>query len=238
MPRAIPTPISRMLGLSLLILLGACAQQREPGYYDTPRGDTRSDALHRAQGGASTVAPAQLQLGFGNQNQKPAPETPNASSSNASQAAGAEPGAVAAPGATAPGTAPQTRGDIPQVLKETKTYLGTIACTDGGQCPASRMTLTLAPDGQWRARQTPVDGSGPARTTLGCWFLTGSDPVRIVLQTGEQPYASLEFTQSSVLKVVRMNGKAPLLASRLTRQADLDPISELSAKPAQACPAN
>lgn len=235
MSRAIPTPITRILGLSLLILLGACAQQREPGYYDTPRGSTMSDALHRAQGDAGTVAPSQLQLGFGSQ--QAAPAAAAGAPTSASPAAGAQPETTSAQGA-AGSQAARVRGDTPKILTETKTYLGTIACTDGGQCPASRMTLTLAPDGQWRARQTPVDGSSPARVSLGCWFLTGTDPVRIVLQIGEQPYASLEFTQSNVLQVVRMNGQPPLLASRLTRQADLDPIDELSTRPAQACPAH
>lgn len=220
MPRPIATSLTRLLGLSLLTLLGACAQQSAPGYYDTPRESTTSDALHRAQGDSGTQAPAQLQLGFGGQEQKSksaaAPAAQSGASAGAAQPAGAA---------------------VPRELAETRTYLGTIACMDGGQCPPSRMTLTLAPDGQWRARNTPVDGSGPARATLGCWYLTGTDPVRIVLQTGDQARASLEFSTSNVLRVTRLNGQAPLLESSLTRQADLDPITELASKPAQPCAA-
>jgi hypothetical protein len=52
----------RLVGLSLLVLLGACAQQSRPGYYDKPRENTASDALHRAQGDAGAVAPSQLQF--------------------------------------------------------------------------------------------------------------------------------------------------------------------------------
>jgi hypothetical protein len=99
------------------------------------------------------------------------------------------------------------------------------------------MTLTLAPDGQWRARSQAADGSGKPQASMGCWYLTGADPVRIVLQVGEAPYAALEFLQANVLRLNRLNGRAPLLDSRLTRQADIDPIPELSSRPAQACPA-
>lgn len=216
MPRSLFLSPIRLLSLSLLMLLGACAQQRAPGYYDAPRDSTVSDAQHRAQGDSATQAPSQLQLGFGKQGQPASADATTAATATTNGAA---------------------RQDLPQALADTRTYLGTIACTDGGQCPSSRMTLTLAPDGQWRARSTPVDGSGPANTMLGCWFLTGVDPVRIVLQSGDQARASLEFSAPNVLRLVRLNGQAPLLDSRLTRQADLDPIPELSSQPAQRCDA-
>ncbi|MGB6242392.1 MAG: hypothetical protein WBF69_07900 [Castellaniella sp.] len=214
----------RLLSLSLIVLLSACAQQRAPGYYDTPRDSTVSDARQRAQGDSAAQAPSQLQLGFGGQAQ-------------ASSAAGSQSDASAGAGAGAAPAASTARQNLPQALADTRTYLGTIACADSGQCPSNRMTLTLAPDGQWRARSTPVDGSSPARATMGCWFLTGDAPVRIVLQSGEHTRASLEFSTSNVLRVVRVNGKAPLLDSSLTRQADLDPIAELASQPAQRCDA-
>ncbi|WP_066456797.1 hypothetical protein [Castellaniella caeni] len=237
MLRVISTPIARTLGLSLLlVVLSACAQQREPGYYDTPRESTMTDALHRAQGSADTTAPSQLQFGFGTQEQKAKPASP-APAQAAPASAEAHPVHATASGAAAPTTAAPPRPGLPQELAETKTYLGTLACTDGGQCPASRLTLTLAPDGQWRARKAPAEGSGASQTALGCWFLTDTNPTRIVLQSGEHPYASLEFVQSNVLQVLRINGQPPLLAAHLTRQADLDPIDELAATPAQACPA-
>jgi hypothetical protein len=98
------------------------------------------------------------------------------------------------------------------------------------------MTLTLAPDGQWRARGTPLDGTA-ATVSMGCWHLVSTEPVGIVLQTGDQARATLEFTQSNVLRLTRLDGQTPLLESRLTRQADIDPIQELAAKPAEACAA-
>src|SRR5690606_11385802 len=216
MPRALNHTIPRLLSLGLLALLAACAQQREPGFYEVSRGDTASDARHRAQGGADTVAPSQLQFGFGADNQK--------------KAAPADDGA----GQSAPSAGPAA---APQELAETRTYLGTIACPAGqANCPARRMTLTLAPDGQWRARSAPLDGTA-ATAALGCWHLVSTEPVRFILQTGDQAYATLEFIQSNVLRLSRLNGQAPLLESRLTRQADIDPIQELAAKPAEACPA-
>src|SRR5690606_29652342 len=110
-------------------------QQSQPGYYDTPRDSTVSDALHRAQGDTATaLAPSQLQLGFGAQNQKPASGTP-----------GAAPGATTASGATPAAAVP--RSDMPQALRDTRTYLGTVPCPDSQVCSASRLTLTLAPDG-------------------------------------------------------------------------------------------
>ncbi len=230
MPRAFSQTLFRLFSLALLALLAACAQQREPGFYDVPRGDTVSDARHRAQGNAGTVAPAQLQFGFGTDSQKqtaPDAGTASAVSGAASDAAGAA-------GQTALSAAP---GGMPQALAETRTYLGTLACPAGQQaCPARRMTLTLAPDGQWRARSAPLDGTA-ASATMGCWHLVSTDPARIVLQVGDQAHATLEFIQSNVLRLTRLNGQAPLLESRLTRQADIDPIQELAATPAEACAA-
>ncbi|MGB3276260.1 MAG: hypothetical protein WBA82_08730, partial [Castellaniella sp.] len=81
---------------------------------------------------------------------------------------------------------------------------------------------------------TPLDGTA-ATTSMGCWNLISTAPTGIVLQTGDQARATLEFIQSNVLRLTRLDGRAPLLESRLTRQADIDPIQELAGKPAQAC---
>lgn len=213
MPRYLFTSLIRLFSIGLLALLAACAQQQEPGYYETGRGSTESDALHRARGNGSTVAPAQLQLGFGEQSRAALPE--------------AAEDVVPAPGS----------GATPGVLAEARTYLGTLPCPDGGACPATRMTLSLAPDGQWRSRSMPLDGSNAATAAMGCWFITDTSPVRIVLESGEQHHASLEFIQSNVIRVTRLNSRTPLLESRLTRQADIDPIDELAAEPSQQCPA-
>ncbi|MFT0532656.1 hypothetical protein ACMHYJ_07440 [Castellaniella hirudinis] len=219
---------SRLLGVGLLGLLGACAQQA--GYYDPPHESTTSDARQRAQGGSGAIAPSQLQLGFGGQDTRQAP-----ASAAAPAAADAALPVPVSPDPAAPATTGRT--GLPQALADTRTYLGTVACTDASACLARRLVLTLAPDGQWRARSTPLQGNAPVDTAMGCWFPTQSAPPRIVLLAGEHPYASLELAQSNVFKVLRLNDQAPLLESRLTRQADLDPIAELASRPAQACPA-
>ncbi|HEX7387009.1 MAG TPA: copper resistance protein NlpE N-terminal domain-containing protein [Castellaniella sp.] len=224
--RPITTLLGSLVSLSLLTLLSACAQQREPGYYNIPRESTTTDALQRAQGAGSGTAPSQLQFGFGDQNTKPANPAPTAAPATA-----ATPGSPAAPAA---GTSAPSA--LPSVLTETRTYLGTVPCPDSNVCSATRMTLTLAPDGQWRARNAMLTGNAPAQTAMGCWFLTGTDPTRVVLQSGNQAYAALELIQSNVWRVMRLNGQAPLLDARLTRQADIDPIDELASHPAQACP--
>src|SRR5690606_17501816 len=155
-------------------------------------------------------------FGFGADNQK--------------KAAPADDGA----GQSAPSAGPAA---VPQELAETRTYLGTIACPAGqADCPARRMTLTLAPDGQWRARSAPLDGTA-ATAAYCCWHLVSSEPVRCIPRSGDEAYAPLAFFQSNVLRLPRLSGWAPLLEARLTRQADIDPIQELAAKPAEACPA-
>lgn len=218
MSRSHRSLIGRLVGIGLLSLLAACAQQKQPGYYDTPHDSTMSDALHQAQGRNVGAAPAQLQLGFGGQDQK----AEKAGKQGASEAAAEK---------------PQPAPALPPALAETRTYLGTIACPAGNGCAPLRMTLTLAPDGQWRARSQPLGNQQAAKAMLGCWYLVGTDPVRIVLQTGKQPQATLEFLQSNVLRITRLNGQAPLLESRLTRQPDIDAIQELSDHPAQPCAA-
>ena len=236
MPRALAHSFPRLFSLGLLALLAACAQQREPGFYDVGREDTVSDARHRAQGDAGAVAPSQLQFGFGTDDKKTAPAGGNDTAAPQPATAGT-PGADATAVAAAPAR-PTGPTPVPQELKDTRTYLGTVACPASGQaCPPHRMTVTLAPDGQWRARNATLDGAS-ATTALGCWHLVSTEPVRIVLQAGDQAHATPEFIQSNVLRLTQIDGRAPLLESRLTRQADIDPIQELSAKPAEACAAH
>ncbi len=199
---------------ALLILLGACAQQREAGYYQPAPAGTASDALHRAQGGTEVIAPSQIKLGFGADTQDK-PET------QAQDAA-----ATGAPAAPTPAPAP---------LAATHTYLGTVPCVDGMQCPATRMTLTLAPDGQWRARSVTLDASQTVTARMGCWHITNDAPLRIMLQADGQTIGQLAFASNSILRVLSFGGQRPMLDYTLTRQADIDPINELSSRPAQDC---
>ena len=194
----------------LVMLLGACAQQRQPGYYDTPRESTQSDALHRAQGNAAPSAPSQIQLGFGDETQKPTAQT-------------------------TPDSAAQTN-IIPPALAQPHTFLGTVPCLSEQACAATRITLTLAPDGQWRARSTMLNEAQTSLAQLGCWVVVGEQPLRIALLTAnEQTKALLEFVGDNVLRIHTLDGQRTNLDYRLTRQPDTDPITELAQKPAQRC---
>lgn len=217
-------PVRPLLVVACLGVLAACAQ--EPGKYETERGNTRTDAMERARGQTGTVAaPAQLQLGFGSQQDASTPPGAERAAADASSAS-EESGTAAASGASRA---------LPAELSSTRSYLGTLPCPEGSGCKAMRISLTLAPDGQWRARETPLDGGGSAQARMGCWYLTGVSPSRIVLQSGEQSVAALQFQNTSVLGINWMGPQTPLLASHLTRQADIDPISELAGQPAVSC---
>jgi len=113
------------LGAAVLALvLAGCAQQKPSGYYDTPHDNTATDAQIHAQGRDVARAPSQIQLGFGNEEQK--------ANRRKSQQQAAE------------GTAVKARA-----VAEAKTFLGTVPCllNAGPGCSATRVTLTLGPRG-------------------------------------------------------------------------------------------
>lgn len=223
------TPLIRFrttAGISLVIgmaLLAGCAQHKTDGYYDTPHDSTLSDAEQHAQGGRGARAPSQVQLGFGD------PE----SARNTQQAQ-----AQAATGAGVSGQDAAT-ATPPRALLEAKTFLGTVPCvTNQAGCPASRITLTLAPSGEWRARTQRVDAPSTEQPIIqqGCWDVIGTNPLRIVMQTSDQESkTSMSFVNDNVLRVMMFNDIRPILDYHLTRQADVDPIDELADRPALSC---
>ena len=193
-----------------MVLLG-CAQQRQPGYYETPPESTQSDAVQRAKGDTNNRTPGQLQLGFGEQAN---PKTPDSTTAQAAPA-------------------------IPPQLADVHTFLGTVPCLDQSACPATRVTLTLAPDGQWRARSVALNAAQTKIAQMGCWVLVGEDPLRIALRIDNaQTKAVLEFVTGNVLRVRSFDGHQTKLDYRLTRQPDTDPIQELATHPAQNCAAS
>lgn len=204
-------PSCKLAGVVLVALvLGGCAQLQRPGYYDKPHDSTLSDAQYQAQGGRAAQAPAQVQLGFGSD---------AAAKAKAAQAAAEE---------KAPVTA--------RPLAEAKTFLGTVPClVNNAGCSATRVTLTLAPDGQWRSRTVELD-QPDAKTAIaeqGCWNVVGTRPLRIVLQLpNEATKANLTFVNDNVLRINTINDLKPTLDHHLTRQADIDPIDEIKASAA------
>jgi len=199
--------------------LAGCAQQRNPDYYAVGRDTTLSDAQQQAQGSApSARAPSQIQLGFGDQRRKPKGDQPSPQ-----DVAQAELRAATRP------------------LLEAKTFLGTIPCLSSPDtCSAARITLTLAPSGEWRARTVALDPAAGAHgksVQQGCWAVIGTGPLKILLQLkNDTPKASLTFVNDNVLRINTVNGVAPNLEYRLTRQAEIDGINELHDQPALKCP--
>lgn len=209
--------ISLLIGMTLL---AGCAQDRPTGYFDTPHDSTLADAEQQAQGRRGTRAPSQLQFGFG--------ETGERDTRSQAQAG-------------ASGTVDTDAKDLTKVraLMEAKTFLGTVPCvTQGADCPASRVTLTLAPSGEWRARTILLGAPGAERPIIehGCWDVVGTDPLRIVLLTDDKTSrANFTFVNDNVLRVNMYNDVRPMLDYHLTRQPDIDPIDELAGQAPLIC---
>lgn len=196
------------------LTLAGCAQQKTAGYYNTPHDNTESDAQSQAQGRYTARAPSQIQLGFGANQENKQPPT--------AQAQAAEDLAVKA-----------------RALSEPKTFLGTVPClVSNNACSATRVTLTMAPGGQWRSRTVALDGPDAKNTVVqqGCWDVIGTQPLRILLQMkNDVVKANLTFVNDNVLRINAINEIQPTLEYRLTRQQDIDPIDELASQPALQC---
>jgi hypothetical protein len=211
----------------LVLALAGCAQQRSAGYYETPRDSTLSDAQQQARSSHISQAPSQLQLGFGDTETPKKPGTPQAAPA-AGATAGQEP-------ATTDGSSVAVRP-----LQEAKTFLGTVPCMTGGLvCTAARVTLTLAPSGEWRSRTQMLDSSYSGKksvTNQGCWSPTGIHPWRILLKSEDgRQTASLTFINDNVLRINTINEIKPTLDYHLTRQANIDGIVEMASQPALQC---
>ncbi|TKR57151.1 hypothetical protein D7I39_02415 [Allopusillimonas ginsengisoli] len=197
--------------------LAGCAQLSAPGHYDAPRDSTQSDARSQAQGRSRAAAPSQLQFGFG------------ADAKSSDEAAQTQREAQTA--------SSRVRA---RPLAEAKTYLGTVPCLkeQGTACPASRITLTLAPTGEWRARSVSVNDTSAmgTRSEQGCWEVIGARPLRIMLRVNKEgSKADLTFVNDNVLRINSLDGAQPTLDYHLTRQADVDPINELADRPKLSC---
>lgn len=202
--------------LAAVAIIAGCAKpQPSADFYDTSRENTQGDAQNQAMGTAPR-AQSQIQLGFGRTGEEEAAAR--------SQEDGAEPAVKAA---------------TPRPLAEARSFLGTVPCPQGLACEVSRFVVTLAPSGEWRSRTTMLVNNQPANTLTeqGCWNVIGENPLRIALMHAAQETAKadLTFLNNNTLRVNTLNGVQPVLQHRLTRQADIDPIDELSARPALLC---
>ena len=258
-----PSLAARGLKLGALSLavtaLAACAQTAAPGYYDPPAGSSITDSQYNATSASARQivrAPSQLQISTDRLARRSAQDshanpaadsaTPPAAPGSAAQAT-----RMAAAGDTAGGAnasadtagAPGTGSYHPAAARfapQAQTYLGTLPClTPGMNCAPTRMTLTLAPNGRWRARSEAL-AAAPGQPSAtkpvleqGCWDATTVRPIRIMLSDGQGATRADFVVQNNALRVRSFNGQAPNLDYFMSRQPDLDPISELdgSAKP-------
>jgi hypothetical protein len=255
---------ARLMTLSVsalaLVTISGCAQIATPGYYDPPASNSISDSQHSATGANARQivrAPSQLQIStdrparHGPQDAPtqhrvdlaalPAAAAAGAQTIQVDQTAaqnvaiGAGDNATAAPGASAYHSA------AARFAPHAQTYLGTLPClTPDVNCAPIRMTLTLAPNGRWRARsETLATGpnalAAPAVLEQGCWDAIEIRPVRVLLTDGLGTTRADFVVQDNALRVRSMNGQAPNLGYFMTRQPDLDPISELDGSKPPSC---
>lgn len=223
--------VKPLIAVGVATLLAACSgPQESASRYDTSRENTRLDAESNASAGGPRAA-SQLKFGFGET------EPTSGQAANRGSAAaeiGAEGEAAAAATEAEKAAAPRARP-----LAEARSFLGTVPCPTGITCEASRVMVTLAPSGEWRARTVLLVNNRPTQTLVdqGCWQVIGDAPMRIALiHPGEEASkGDFTFVNDNTLRVNTLNGIQPVLEHRLTRQADIDGIEELQGRPALSC---
>jgi len=198
---------------TLLLVVSGCAQQaRDPSFYDQPASGSATDATRQARNahGRSVIgAPSQIQLDLHPDRQQPATHS--------------SPDADTAPAAVTPAA----------IIAQAQTYLGTFPCFHRvNNCAAQRVTLTLAPNGRWRARVGSLPANGQPigdQFDQGCWRAIPERPPRLVLRDANgTARAELVAVRGNTLRVRSVNGAALSLTYNLTRQPDLDPIDGVS----------
>jgi len=238
MQSSVRASVCRYLALGLTVVMAGCSQMQQqmqqPGYYNPPAASSATDAIEHAEApyGSQTLrAPSQIQIGFKGRGGDAAPV--QSSSVTAGQA-----------GALATGTSNTSlASDTLQatLFPEPLTFAGTLPCFHPEmKCSAQRITITLAPNGRWRARAAYLEQtsqSGAALTDQGCWRVIPQAVPRIVLlNPAGNVRAELAQTSTNVLRLISINGDSPNLTYTLTRQPDLDPIDELNKTKAPTCP--
>lgn len=228
-----PLKLFALTGVTGLALAG-CAQTQQPGYYNPPPASSTQDAIVFAEGGVTrqTVnAPSQIQIKL-----------------RPGQSAQTQSTAVAQADGLTPAGQDELQSEIRQdqatpqntLIPKPETFFGTLPCFHQDmRCTAQQVTLTLAPNGRWRARVSYLqnqEASGKAETIQGCWRGLQMRPPRIVLLDGNKSVrAELTMTSAAVLRLRSIDGQTPNLTYTLNRQPDLDPISELDAVAAPSC---
>jgi hypothetical protein len=229
--------IYRTLALCLPVVVAGCAQMQQqmqqPGYYNPPAASSTTDAIEHAEApyGSQTMrAPSQFQIGLKGRASDAAPV--QGQPSGATQAT-----ANATQGATVAANDSLQASLFPEPL----TFAGTLPCFHPEmKCSAQRITMTLAPNGRWRARAAYLEKASQSGSPLadqGCWrVIPQAVPRIILLNPSGNVRAELALTSTNVLRLVSINGDSVNLTYTLTRQPDLDPIDELNKVTAPNCP--
>lgn len=227
-------PLSIGFGVAAMALAG-CAQTQQPGYYDPPAASSTRDAIQTAEGGVNRgtlQAPSQIQIKFLGGQDQTSQDSMTVRVTDELTAAGQASlrQEVAQDNATPQNT----------LIPEAETFFGTLPCFHRDmRCNAQQVTLTLAPNGRWRARVAYLQNqqtSGEPETTQGCWKGQLTRPPSIVLlDTNKNVRAQLRMTAPEVLRLQSLDGQTPNLTYTLNRQPDLDPISELDGVATPSC---
>ncbi len=228
------THLRRVAILTSAMLLTACAQMQQPGYYNLPAASSATDAQAQAEAAYATQAvrpPNQIQIGLNSSapSQQPASAAPSGGVNSASSASSGN--------ATAESPIDGLRSEL---IPEPQTFAGTLPCFHPEmKCVAQRVTITMAPNGRWRARAAYLGQNNKTSQLAdqGCWRATAQAVPRIVLLNGQgNVRAELAMTSTNVLRLISINGDMPNLTYTLTRQPDLDPINELNNQTSPSCP--
>jgi len=237
-----PNPgLVAVLAVAALALAG-CQQiqqlQKPSGYYEQPRETTTTDAIRQAETGGSlqTVrAPNQFQMSL-KRPMPPGAEAPvdNSVQPDASKAK-SEP-QQASYELTSKSAAQSDKAHssslVETLVPQPQTYFGTLPCFyKEMRCTIQKLTLSLAPNGRWRARSEYLDNasvSGKPFVTQGCWTLLPTHPPSLlILDNKNNVRAEMFFLSRNVLQVKTIDGDTPNLTYTLNRQPDMDPIAEL-----------
>lgn len=250
---------------SVCLLLTACADMMQPGFYDPPKASSATDAEQFASNSYAIQnlrAPSQIEIDLRKpslDNQIPVPAPNSTAAANAPQVYKAPPPANASEGAKPSAALPSdvpppvvensanaevaaSGGPSPQaaLIPEPMSFAGTVPCFNPNMdCNAQRVVLSLAPNGRWRSRATFLDQNqqnGKPLVEQGCWrTVLGSYKKISVLSAQGIPRAEFAVPSDNLLAVLSVNGQTPNLRYTLSRQPDLDPIAELDKTAAPNC---
>lgn len=234
------TPLHRVaLVLGGLLILGGCSQLQQPGYYNPPKASSQTDAVAAAEAAYSqqTVrAPSQIQFDI----KKPVVATAQTAPATQSNTGGATEQVASSDNISNETINPIGPSPQAQLIPIAQTFAGTLPCFNREmKCTAQRITLTLAPNGRWRARAAYLDqdiASGKPLAEQGCWRTYNmSQPNVVLLDESGNVRADLVMTGNNVLQLRSLNGQTPNLNYTITRQPDVDPIAELDKSPVPSC---